>query len=177
MSDNPFRLPRHVVPTHYDIRLEPDLDTLRFDGSVGIDIDVTTSTDTIVLNTADLDIKSATLLSPSGPIAVTEMSYDEEYERVTLLLDAPAAPGSYRLEIEHSGIINDQLRGFYKSIYRDAEGNEHTIAASQFQSTDARRAFPCWDEPDFKATFQTTLVIASDLEAYTNTSELKRESL
>ena len=177
MSDDPFRLPRHVVPTHYDIRLEPDLDTVRFDGSVGIDIDVAVSTDTIVLNTADIDIKSATLLSPSGSIAVAEMSYDEEYERVTLVLDATAAPGSYRLEIEHSGIINDQLRGLYKSVYRDAEGNEHIIAASQLQSTDARRVFPCWDEPDFKATFQTTLVIASDLEAYTNTAELKRKSL
>ncbi len=177
MSDNPFRLPRHVVPTHYDIRLEPDLDTLRFDGTVGIDIEVMVSTDTLVLNAADIDIKSAALLSPSGTIAVTEMSYDEEYERMTLVLDATAKPGSYRLEIEHSGSINDQLRGLYKSIYRDAEGKEHTIAASQFQTTDARRAFPCWDEPDFKATFQTTLVIASDLEAYTNTGELKREAL
>ena len=121
MSDNPFRLPRLVVPTHYDIQLEPDLDTLRFDGSVGIDIEVATSTDTIVLNAADIDIKSAVLLSPSGSITVAEMAYDEEYERVTLVLDATAAPGSYRLEIEHSGIINDQLRGLYKSIYRDAE--------------------------------------------------------
>ncbi|MCZ6630812.1 MAG: M1 family peptidase, partial [Actinobacteria bacterium] len=150
MSDSPFRLPRHVVPTHYDIRLEPDLETLRFDGSVGIDIDVTTSTDTIVLNSADIDIKSTGLQSASGSIAMTEMSYDEEYERVTLVLETTAKPGSYRLEIEYSGIINDQLRGLYKSVYRDAEGNEHIIAASQCQSTDARRVFPCWDEPDFK---------------------------
>ena len=177
MSDSPFRLPRHVLPTHYDIRLEPDLETLRFDGSVGIDIDITTPTDTIVLNTADIDIKSAGLVSASGSIAVTEMSYDEEYERVTLVLETTATPGSYRLEIEHSGIINDQLRGLYKSVYRDAEGNEHTIAASQCQTTDARRVFPCWDEPDFKATFQTTMVIASDLAVYTNTRELKRQSL
>ncbi|MFV1961486.1 MAG: M1 family metallopeptidase [Acidimicrobiia bacterium] len=177
MSDNPYRLSRHVIPTHYDIRLEPDLETLRFDGSVGIDIDVTTSTDTLVLNTADIDIKSARLLSPSGSIAVSEMSYDEEYERVKLALESAVTPGSHRLEIAYSGIINDQLRGLYKSVYRDAEGNEHTIAASQCESIDARRVFPCWDEPDFKATFQTTMVIASDLEAYTNTSEVGRELL
>ena len=177
LSDSPFRLPRHVVPTHYDIRLEPDLETLRFDGSVGIDIDVTTSTDTIVLNSADIDIKSTGLQSASVSIAMTEMSYDEEYERVTLVLETTAKPGSYRLEIEYSGIINDQLRGLYKSVYRDAEGNEHIIAASQCQSTDARRVFPCWDEPDFKATFKTTMVIAGDLEAYTNTGEMKRLSL
>ncbi len=69
------------------------------------------------------------------------MVYDEEYERMTLVLDTTATPGSYRLEIEYSGIINDQLRGLYKSVYRDAEGNEHTIAASQLQSTDARACF------------------------------------
>ena len=174
MSDNPFRLPRQVVPTHYDIHLEPDLETFTFVGAVGVDIEVTEATSSISLNAAEVDIKSATL--SSGHV-VAEISYDHRYERVTLTLASELAPGSYRLEIEHTGIINDQLRGLYRSVYKDVNGDEHTLAASQCQSTDARRIFPCWDEPDFKATFQPTLVVADGFEAYSNARELERRAL
>ena len=174
MSDNPFRLPRYVAPNHYDIRLELDLETFTFVGSVGIDIDVRESTGWLVLNTAELEIKSATL---SNGVAITEIAYDDEMERATLNLSSAIEPGSYRLEVEHSGIINDQLCGLYRSVYRDADSVEHTLATSQCQSTDARRIFPCWDEPDFKATYQTTMVVADGLEAYSNTAELERVKL
>ena len=172
MSDNPYRLSRHAVPTHYDIHLEPDLETLTFTGSVGIDLDIIEATDSIVLNASQVEVKSATLASG---LAVASISHDAETERVTLTLESPIDPGSYRLELEHTGLINDQLRGLYKAVYRDADGNEHTIATSQCQSTDARRIFPNWDEPDFKATFQTTMVIADGLEAYSNAGEIARE--
>ena len=174
LSDNPFRLPRQVVPTHYDIHLEPDLETFTFVGAVGVDIEVTEATSSISLNAAEVDIKSATL--SSGHV-VAEISYDHRYERVTLTLASELAPGSYRLEIEHTGIINDQLRGLYRSVYKDVNGDEHTLAASQCQSTDARRIFPCWDEPDFKATFQPTLVVAEGFETYSNARELERRAL
>ncbi len=173
MSDNPFRLPRHIVPTHYDIHLEPDLETFTFIGSVGIDIDVVEATSSISLNAAEIDIKSAKL--SSGPV-IAEISYDDQYDRATLTLASELAPGSYRLEIEHTGIINDQLRGLYRSVYKDSGGNEHTLATSQCQSTDARRIFPCWDEPDFKATFQPTMVVADGLEAYSNAREVERST-
>jgi puromycin-sensitive aminopeptidase len=171
LSDNPFRLPRHTFPTHYDIRLELDLETFTFAGSAGVDIEVESATDSIVLNTAEIEIKSATL---SNGAEITEIAYDDELERAVLSLGQSLAPGAYRLEMEHSGTINDQLRGLYRSIYKDAEGNEHVLATSQCQSTDARRIFPCWDEPDFKATYKTTMVVDRDLEAYSNTSELER---
>jgi puromycin-sensitive aminopeptidase len=174
LSDNPFRLPRHIAPVHYDIRLELDLETLSFTGTTGIDIEVNEKTDAIVLNVAEVGIKSATL---SGFGAVGEIAHDEEAERATLRLDSWLEPGSYRLELEHSGTINDQLRGLYRSVYRDAAGLEHTIAASQCQATDARRIFPCWDEPDFKATYRTTMVVADGLEAYSNSAELERVAM
>jgi puromycin-sensitive aminopeptidase len=174
VPDNPFRLPRHTLPTHYDIRLELDLETFTFAGTVGIDIDVVEATDTLVLNTAEIEIKSAGL---SDGTVITEIVNDDESERATLSLGSTLAPGSYRLDMEHSGIINDQLRGLYRSVYRDAEGNEHVLATSQCQATDARRVFPCWDEPDFKATYQTTMVVADGLEAYSNTAELERVKL
>jgi puromycin-sensitive aminopeptidase len=171
LSDNPFRLPRHAAPTHYDIHLELDLETFTFVGTVGIDLEVIEAVDSLVLNAAEVEIKAATL---SNGIEITEIAYDAEKERATLHLGSTVAPGGYRLELEHSGIINDQLRGLYRSVYRDAEGVEHPLATSQCQSTDARRVFPCWDEPDFKATYQTTMVVAEGLEAYSNTAELER---
>ena len=174
VPENPFRLPRHTLPTHYDIRLELDLETFTFAGSAGVDIEVVEPTDSLSLNVAEVEIKSAAL---SNDVEIAEIVYDEEMERATLRLDATLEPGSYRLEMEHSGIINDQLRGLYRSIYTDADGNEHTIATSQCQSTDARRIFPCWDEPDFKATYQTTMVVDEGLEAYSNTAELERVAL
>ena len=177
MSDNPFRLPRQVIPNHYDIHLEPDLKSRTFEGSVGVDIDVTESTESIVISCAEIEIKDAVLTSEETEVAIESFDYDKEYEWVTLSLIERIEPGSYRLEITHSGIINDQLRGLYQSVYRDARGTEHMIATSQCQSTDARRIFPCFDEPDFKATFETTMVIADGLEGYSNTSELQREKL
>ena len=152
-----------MVPSHYDIRLDLDIDTFTFTGSVGIDIGVVETVDEIVLNSAEVDIRSASLVD--GP-EISSIGYDEDKEMATLGLSASLAPGSYRLEIEHSGIINDQLRGLYQAFYRDSDGNQHPIATSQCQSTDARRIFPCWDEPDFKATYQTTMVVADGLEAY-----------
>ena len=69
-----------------------------------------------------------------------------------------------------SGTLNDKLRGFYRSTYKDERGATHSMAATQFEATDARRAFPCWDEPDFKAVFATTLVIDPTLIAVSNTT-------
>jgi puromycin-sensitive aminopeptidase len=176
LSTNEFRLPRHVVPQHYDIRLELDLESLTFEGSVGIDLGVISPVSEIVLNTAEIDIITAVLRSEDSVVEVADIGYDQKFERATLNLVSEIRPGSYRLEIQHSGIINDQLRGLYQSIYRDVEGNEHMIATSQCQSTDARRIFPCWDEPDFKATFKTTMVVAHGLEAYSNSGEIGRQT-
>ena len=174
MSDNPFRLPRHVAPVHYDIRLDLDLETFTFQGAVGIDLEVGEATSSLTLNAAEVEIKSAAL---SNGVPITQIAYDDDMERATLSLESTLEPGSYHLDIEHSGVINDQLRGLYRSVYRDADGVDHPLATSQCQATDARRVFPCWDEPDFKATYQTTMVVADGLEAYSNTAELERVKL
>ncbi len=177
MSDNPYRLPRRAIPHRYELRLEPDLETFTFQGRIKIEIEVIEPTDALVLNTAELELKTITLRAESGEIEVTSVSHDEEYERATFHLAQTADPGAYALEITYTGTINDQLRGLYRSVYTDAEGNEHTIATSQCQATDARRVFPCWDEPDFKATFKTTIVAPDGLEAYSNAGELSRNTL
>lgn len=173
MSGNPYRLPRTVIPTHYALRLEPDLETFTFDGLVTITIDVLEPTSQIILNTAEVEIVTARL----GDVAITESSYDDQYERSTLTLETEVGSGQYELTIEYKGLINDQLRGFYRSTFTDPDGVEHVIATSQCQATDARRVLPCWDEPDFKATFQTTMVVPSHLETFTNTAEMGRSTI
>ena len=176
MSDNPYRLPRTVVPRRYRLRLEPDLATFTFTGSETIDVTIESPVTEIVLNAAELEIVSAQLTNGVTTIGASPR-YDENLERASLALEEQAPAGDWELRIDFTGVLNDKLRGFYRSRFTDVDGNEQVIATTQFESTDARRAFPCWDEPDFKATFQTTLVIPSDLLAVTNTNETGREIL
>jgi len=164
MSDNPYRLPRTTRPVHYDLVLEPDLTSARFRGTVAIDIEVLEPTDTVVLNAIDLDVLAASADQGSA-IEATTMALDDETERLLLTFPAPLAPGRARLRLRFDGELNDKLRGFYRSTYTDDDGAEHTIATTQFESTNARRAFPCYDEPDLKATFGMTLVVDGDLMA------------
>ena len=171
------RLPEQVVPKHYAIELAPDLDTATFSGSVTIDIDIVEATDTIVCNAAELEITEAGLDSEAVSVQLN-WALDPDTERLTLTpRDRPGGfdRGPARLRIEFKGILNDQLRGFYRSTYTDESGRTQTIATTQFQSTDARRAFPCWDEPALKATFASTLVVDQGLLAVSNTAETSRE--
>jgi len=167
---DPYRLPRHVVPTRYDLRLEPDLTTASFAGQETITITVHQSTSDIVLNAIDLDIASAKIEGESGPAREAAITLDVTLQRCHLTFTERLLPGSWRLTIIFSGTLNDKLRGFYRSTYKDENGATHNMAATQFEATDARRAFPCWDEPDFKAVFATTLVIDPTLTAVSNST-------
>jgi len=173
-SGGTFRLPRTVLPRHYDLTLDLDLEAFAIAGHVGIDLEVTTPVSEIVLNSAELQLERLQLTCAGDVVETAGVSHDAATERATLRLEAPAAPGAYRLEIDYTGTINDQLRGLYRSVSRDADGVEHLIATSQCQAADARRILPCWDEPDFKATFRTTMIVPAGLEAYSNAAELER---
>ncbi len=169
-----YRLPRTVVPTRYDLVLEPDLGSATFSGSVEIEIDVHERVDEIVVNALDLAIDHATVRTEVGAeIAVTDVAHDGELQRATLALAAPVEPGAWLLRMSFRGELNDQLHGFYRSTYTDDDGT-HTIATTQFEAADARRAFPCWDEPDLKAVFGVTLVVPEDVVALSNGPEIDR---
>jgi puromycin-sensitive aminopeptidase len=171
-----YRLPRHVIPTRYNLRLEPDLAAFTFIGAETITVTVKEPTAELLLNAAELEILEATIESGDGASGSKRASHratvelDESSERCRLTFPAPLAPGTWRLRLSFKGILNDKLRGFYRSAYKDPEGRTHVLAATQFEATDARRAFPCWDEPAFKAVFAATLVIDPQLTAVSNTA-------
>ncbi len=162
------RLPRHVLPRHYTLELAPDLSAHTFTGTVAIDVEVVEATDQIILNAADLVIEAASILV-GGERRHVSVSADESAERLVLTVEDRLQPGTARLEMAFTGELNDRLHGFYRSTYQTPEGEKRTLATTQFEATDARRAFPCWDDPAVKATFQVTLIIPSDSVAISNT--------
>ena len=170
MSLDPYRLPRAVLPRHYAVVLEPELDAATFTGSVDITVNAVDTVDEIVLNAIELSISTVFV----DGVAST-FSTDTDSER--LFIAAPVMPGPHTISITFTGILNDKLRGFYRSTYKDDDGTEHVIACSQMQATDCRRAFPCFDEPDFKAEFGITLVVDEDLMAVSNGPEIRREAV
>ena len=163
------RLPLTATPSAYRLELAPDLDAFTFAGAVEIDVDIADPTDTLVLNSIELTIHDAVVtVGTDQHVAATIL--DAETERLTLTFDHALPAGPATLAIRFDGLLNDQLHGFYRSTFTDEHGVEHTIATTQFQSTDARRCFPCWDEPAYKATFETTLIVDPDHLAVANTS-------
>ena len=165
-----FRLPATVAPARYDIRLEPDLEAATFAGEEIIAVTVKEPVTEIVLNAAELQIQSVAIEGPGGAVVQGSAAPDETNERVRLLFPAPIAPGDWRLKLRFTGTLNDRLHGFYRSTYTDSAGTAHTLAATQFEATDARRGFPCWDEPTLKAVFGITLVVPEGLVAISNTA-------
>ncbi len=163
---NPYRLPRDVRPDRYDIVIEPDLGAARFVGKVRIEATVHASVDRVTLNAAELECSDAAL-SQGSTTSSAEISFDPETERMTLRPSdgRQLEPGDLRISCTFAGELNDQLRGFYRSTFVDEAGETRTIATTQFESTNARRAFPCFDEPDLKAVFGVTMIVPADLMA------------
>lgn len=169
-TTDPYRLPRHVIPTRYELRLEPDLVAATFRGQETIAIIVTQATKAILLNAVDLTIELASVERENVAAINASIDMEPQAQRVRLTFGESIMPGEWQLRLSFHGRLNDKLRGFYRSTYRDASGATQTLAATQFEATDARRAFPCWDEPDFKAVFATTLIIDPQFTAVSNTT-------
>ena len=166
--NDPHRLPRTVLPRRYDLSLAPDLAAASFSGTVRITCDAVSATDEIVLNANELVVSSVLV---NGADAA--FSLHEDTER--LVIATPVTAGVVTLDITFTGTLNDKLRGWYRSTFKDSDGNEHVIATSQMQSTDCRKAFPCFDEPDMKAVFSVDLTVEKGLLAISNGPETGRE--
>jgi puromycin-sensitive aminopeptidase len=175
MSD-PYRLPRTVVPSRYELTLAPDLTTATYTGEETITVTLHEPTAEVVLNAVDLQIRAVSARDGRGRSLTGTVQLEPERERARFVFQEALAAGEWRLQIAFDGILNDKLRGFYRSRYTDGNGVEHWLAATQFEAVDARRAFPCWDEPSFKAVFASTLVIDEPLIAVSNTRVLSERS-
>ena len=176
-TNNPYRLGRQVVPSAYRIFLTPDLEAFSFAGRVEIDVEVKTATNTVTLHAIELALGTTTITLAGTTHTASSITYDEKYETATLHFDSELPTGTGVLEIAFDGTLNDQLHGFYRSTYKDDNGTSHTIATTQFEHSDARRAFPCWDEPSFKATYQVNLTVPSHLAAYSNSPVQSEQDL
>ncbi|XP_013911753.1 PREDICTED: endoplasmic reticulum aminopeptidase 1 [Thamnophis sirtalis] len=161
-ESNPFpwdniRLPKHVVPIHYDLLIHPNLTTLSFTGLSKIEILITEQTSSIILHSKYLQITRTTIynIKDSAGAAKGMMLLEHpSFEQIALISIEPLQVGqSYIISIEYSANLSDSFHGFYKSTYRTLAGEIRVLASTQFEPTAARMAFPCFDEPALKATF------------------------
>ncbi|XP_066249820.1 puromycin-sensitive aminopeptidase [Euwallacea similis] len=175
-ATKPFqRLPRTVKPVHYALKLVPDFKTLTFKGSVSVHLEVLESTDEILLNALELNLESAQLKGDKLFIP-KEIQLSHSEETATFKFDTHIAPGSYTLDVTFNGDINDKMKGLYRSKYVNEKGEVAYAFVTQFEATDARRCFPCWDEPALKATFDISLVVPKDRVALSNMPVKQQES-
>lgn len=171
---NPWRLSRDVLPVAYHLTLTPDLANFTFRGQETVEIEVKRPTAKITLHALDLKIESAVAEwdGEYGDLRLhrlisTKVVPNKKYETMTLCFDQTIKPGKARLMIFFSGELNDKMHGFYRTSYQ-VGGEKRWGAATQFEATDARRCFPCWDEPDRKATFDVKLVVPKGATALSN---------
>ncbi len=157
------RLPEVARPENYKLTFSPDLESAKFEGDETISLRVLKPTAEITLNAVDIDFHDVTI-SSGGTTQKAKVTPQKENEMVVLAVDKPLAAGPATVHITYTGILNSEMRGLY--LGKDDQGRKY--AATQFEATDARRAFPSFDEPDYKATFDITAVAPTGMVAISN---------
>ncbi|MCA1558946.1 MAG: M1 family metallopeptidase [Acidobacteria bacterium] len=156
------RLPTTAMPTHYDLKVAPDLAAATFSGEETVKIMLSAATDRIVLNAAEIEFQEVTVTA-GGRVQKAVVTLDANKEQATFKVPSAIPVGPAEIRIKYTGILNDQLRGLYLS-----KANNRRYAVTQLEATDARRMFPSFDEPAFKATFALTAVIDTGDHAISN---------
>ena len=160
-------LPKGVIPKHYDISLDVDFDSFQFEGSEEIEIEILESVSEIVLNSVHLEIINVSFISEEVlDLSNPKITLNNEFLKLDFGKQLPTCSGV--LKIDFCGTLSDDLKGFYKASYKDEDDTVKYLATTQFEATDARRAFPCWDEPAFKATFSLSLSVPNEFSAVSN---------
>jgi aminopeptidase N/puromycin-sensitive aminopeptidase len=159
------RLPKSVIPGNYTMTITPDLAAETFSGEEVIDVDVKEPIDTVTLSAAALNVHDVTISSKGRTVVAKSIEPNEKDEMVALKFGETITPGPAALTIHFDGTLNKLLRGLYL-----ATTPKRKYAVTQFEATDARRAFPCFDEPAMKATYAITLVVDDGDTAISNAS-------
>ena len=143
-------------------------------GKETIKLEVAQKTAIIILHSKEIDIDTAHLESGSKKIFAYKIDYDKKSETASLFFRESISKGKAQLHISFRGILNDKMRGFYRSRYT-INGKDYHMATTQFEATDARRAFPCFDEPAQKAIFHVSLIVPKGKTAISNTVPISKE--
>lgn len=165
-----IRLPDTVKPHHYELHLKPDLENFTFSGQVRVNLQVDAKTNKIVLHAAELEITEGIITAQGQAQPLTRVTYGKETETAALEF-RDTVFGEVILSLRFTGILNDKLKGFYRSAF-EIDGTTVNIATTQFEAVDARRCFPCWDEPALKATFECSLTIKPTIRVNNRTLEV-----
>ena len=163
-DSTPGRLPKNVVPDAYRITITPDPDTLTIRGTESIELHFRSATDTLVLNSVNEVLRDVRL---DGRL-VRSVDSDSASQFTTLKLNAPQPAGPHELTFSYSGKIETQPRGLFLQNYTLRDGRKGTLLSTQMEAADARRMFPCWDEPAFRATYQLSVNLPSKWQAVSN---------
>ncbi|HSK45480.1 MAG TPA: M1 family peptidase, partial [Candidatus Binatia bacterium] len=158
------RLPYGLSAKHYGLSFTPDLQKATFSGDEMLDVEVNKTSSEFTLSSVDLEFQEATI-TQDNKTQVAKWTFAADKEQVTLAVADPLEPGPEIIHIKYTGILNDKLRGFYL-----AKTKQRNYATTQFESTDARRAFPSLDEPAYKATFDITLIVNKGDTAISNSA-------
>src|SRR3989344_717449 len=167
------RLPDFIKPSHYNITIEPSQDMNLYKGSVQIKATIEKPTNNIVLNAKSIEIKTATICIGTQCL-LPKLKKDDESETIVLENPKPIK-GDIEINIEFSGIISEDLAGIYKSTY-EHKGKKEYLITTQCEAPYARKIFPCFDEPNKKATFDLTIIIEKNLKSISNT-KIKSEEI
>lgn len=160
--DQNFRLPKTVKPLRYDLHFKVDLAAWKYEAKERIDIAVAAPTEVIYLHSVGLDIARAALAVGNKTIEAKVREYSDA-QVVALEFPQHVRQGKMHLELQFSGVILDRLVGFYRS-----EKDGLRYASTQFEAADARRAFPCFDEPEFKARYSLVITVPANTIALAN---------
>ena len=166
-----------ISQINYDVQFEPFFSNFTFNGVEIITL-TTTPTNSFTINAAELDIKNCHIIHKGKTIKVkTHLDAEKEILIISLYDKTRKISGNVKICIEFIGSLNDRLLGFYRSKYKDTLGKIKYLATTQFEAADARRAFPCWDEPAIKATFDVSLLVEKNMTAISNMPEKTKRSV
>ena len=169
-EETPGKLPKEVVPTEYSVRIVPSIDKFTFTGTETVKLSVRRPVRQLVLNALELEVADASIDGKALPDSAIKI--DKKNELLILALPSELAAGEHALALSFAGKINQQGQGLFYVPYQEhgspAAARKKIMLATQFEATDARRFFPCWDEPVFRARFQLTVVVPENWLAVSN---------
>jgi aminopeptidase N len=166
-EETPGKLPKEVVPIEYSVRIVPSIDKFTFTGTETVKLNVRHPVRQLVLNALELEVAEASIDGKALPTSAIKI--DKKNELLTLALPSELTAGEHILALSFTGKINQQGQGlFYVPYQEHGSGTKKILLATQFEATDARRFFPCWDEPVFRARFQLTAVVPENWLAVSN---------